>query len=176
MVAVEMPSWRTPAEAGAGVWLLPCPNPSLRSTPSGLWWMPVRWLWPARRNPRLQDGRAPPQGRRCRHRQGLCLGAAGRGAGCGRSHYPHRCGEGGCQLWEARSAVAGSPDSGGGPQVRGRGPVRPRFHAAQGPAAVKFAESSPAAPPSSRCWKGQGRHRRPYRYCRVAVMTAAPPY
>ena len=66
-----------------------------------------------------------------------------------------RRGEGGHQLRQAGSEVAGSPDAGRGPAVRGRRPVRPRLHAAQGQAAVKFAASKPGRTASSPCWKAK---------------------
>ena len=74
--------------------------------------------------------------------------------GRGRPHHPHRRGEGGHQLRQAGPEVAGSPDAGGGPAVRGGGPVRPRLHAAQGPGCREVRRSpSPAAQPSSPCWR-----------------------
>ena len=77
--------------------------------------------------------RPPPEGRRRGHRQGLRLLRPGPAAQRRLPHHPHRRGEGGHQLRQAGSEVAGSPDAGGGPAVRGRRPVRPRLHAAQGP-------------------------------------------
>ena len=46
---------------------------------------------------------------------------------------PHRRGEGRRQLWQARPAVARRAHARDRRQVRGRGPVCPRLHAAQGP-------------------------------------------
>ena len=66
-------------------------------------------------------------------RQGLGLLRAGPAAGCRLSGDPDRRGEGGRQLRQARPDLAGLPDARPGPGLHGRGPVRPRLHAAQGP-------------------------------------------
>ena len=120
-------------------------------------WTRARWSSAARRrHPRVQHGGQPPQGRRRRHRQGLRLGAAGGAAGCGHPHHPHRGGEVAVNFGKPEPAVAGPPDAGGGKAVRGGGPIRPLFHAAQGPGGGEVRRvPSPAAPPSSPCWRSQ---------------------
>ena len=70
------------------------------------------------------------------------------------------------------SEVAGSPDAGGGPAVRGGRPVRPRLHAAQGPGCreVRRVQARPHSPHHP-AGEGQGRHRRKNRHRRLHVRS-----